>query len=1234
MKMGGEDMAENITVESCPFDTVVPSWVVNEIAAGRDDLLVIYPNEVTRSTSIQTILEKAGSVDSSRHTTLQRLLKSLTIDLRMPVIVPRTSTGLVQVHEKFSSAAKEHRFPRLHPDVTRPWTLSKTERLLSLHAYATKHRILSSWEEDPGAYEAERILSTFEKEDLLHEHQVLAHLCSALQDLTLPAPYTLGAISGILLLNHPPDFDEDEKQFLKALSARCPMHHLCVTGSFRLGFHGAYIDDELPLVQSEDQLPEWVPSHTIQPPIVGNDDYTTEGIHLLSFDQASQIPDAAISTINHFLKNQQGRVLLIDANKSRHGEWVRRLQRVGIACDAQANVVGSTSAIQAILRFLSIPNGQDAWSLTKLFDIAQSKAFPIVENLFSDLVHPEKKDWRPRPHVEVLENIGRSFHVLGGKGALQRWLGSLSVAKPYSVEAYRQEEEARAIEETQWWMQCLATSWMALLDETEKSFLANPFVGASTNASLPLPEPSKTPREVLGTILHACEWEQLFERTRQYDASVGAAQSWVRSIDGLLQYESSLAFIDLCRLAADQTKLPMNRTRHFDVHICTPMQAFGVSSDLTLFVGIDAESWSMKPKRVPWIDDAVRVELGLNDGDLPVRQARHLFKSVLNSSQQVFLFDTEHDESAGNSTPVVEYLSGVELQGDLRNLASIPTFLQAEVSDGAGWSIVTRETGNWLTYRTSSLSVNGDEVELERAERMQRDRQQQAGLELRALQTPSVKIQSPNTVANRFERDVHLDRYRRQPKFNALANGSIMPWEIRNNLLTTTGLVIEPTVPQAGVGGGRTAASYPHLGFKKNGSSRGPSLDPRPLPPPEYSSPSMQEILSSQPIESESKIWSTSRLMPWLTCPRQAWSEQTLRATDDAPEPSEDLAPLTKGTLVHAIEEHLMTLLGIEVRGDPLDEGTPMHQGTSLSNQEIWESLLWHLSEIAPWLTRTNAVSVHRCNDLIGCSPEQWNDWLEGNGTVAIGGRLGRLLLADLDLTSAAPIASEWVLQDGTEMNIEVEGFDDQFEATSIKLRGRIDRVDHLVLDEPLIEQLKERGLYAEDAEGIPLFFDGSGPPANRFIIIRDLKTIEGPKPGENGIRHVAGLFKDIQLALYARAWELAHPGDRVIGVGISEVGDDTEHLVELDPSFAFLDAGRTIGTRTFFSGNHFRIPNEGTTPQSNGFRAWMNSRITAALRAQNASEFGWNHPSPGDHCKYCSLASACSSAFIGGETK
>ena len=205
---------------------------------------------------------------------------------------------------------------------------------------------------------------------------------------------------------------------------------------------------------------------------------------------------------------------------------------------------------------------------------------------------------------------------------------------------------------------------------------------------------------------------------------------------------------------------------------------------------------------------------------------------------------------------------------------------------------------------------------------------------------------------------------------------------------------------------------------------------------------------------------------------------------------------------------------------------------------------------------------------------------------------------------------------------------------SSINVRGRIDRVDHLLLSVEELEQLNEKGLYAEDAELLPLIFSGEEPPAKRFIIIRDIKTIEGPKLGQTGARHTSGLFKEIQLAMYARAWEIAHPGDRVVGVGISEVGDDTEHFVEMDPSFHSLTSHLNLGTTTTFSGNHFRIPNEDSSPQSNSFRAWMSSRITAALRARDASALGWNHPTPGSHCSYCSLASACPSASIGGELK
>ncbi len=1226
--------AVNITVEVCSPETVVPSWITTGFANNRDELLIIYPNEVTRSKTIQSILLETGSVDSSRHTTLQRLIKALAIDFRFPVVVPQSSDGLVQVHEKFAIAAANHRFPRLHPDATRPWTLSKTERLLKLHSYATDCQILSKWEGDPGAHEAERILSTFGKEELLHEHQVLTKLCRYLLDTNISVPYTIGSISGIVLLNHPPDFSENERRFLKALSSRQPIHHVCVQGSFRLGFHGAYIDDEIKPIEREEELPSWIPNHTVEQVDPKPDDYATEGVHIVSFDRATQVMDATISALQNYRKSDGGSVLLIDANKHRHIEWTRRLNQIGITSNTQPDVVGSTSAVQALLRFLSISHGQDAWSTVKLFDLVQSRAFPITENLFPDLEHPVNKDWRPRPHLDVIENIGRSFHVLGGKGALQRWLGSLSAATPFSMEEYRREQELQSLEETQWWLQCLAVSWLALLNEQEAKYLESECIGTSSQVSLPLPKPSKEPRDVLTQMLQACDWGRVFERTQRYDASVGAVQTWVQAIDALLQYESSVDFVDICRLASEQTKLPKHRVEHTEVSICTPSQAYGVEADITFFAGLDAESWSMKTDRIPWVDDAVRVELGLTDGDLPIRRARHLFKSLLNASQQAIIFDTEHDESVGNSTPVAEYLSMVELDGKLSSLRRPPSFLNPLISEGAGWSIATRGDGNVLTYRSSMLTNNGNEVQIERAENSPRDQRQHSGLELRAVRQPTTIVQSSRAIATRYEREIHLDRFRRQPKFKPMENESTMDWSIRDSLLTTTNLVIQPTISQAKTAGGRTATVYPHLGFKKNGRSRGPSIDPRPLPPPNYGSENMDAILATQTRDEASKIWSTSRLNPWFVCPRQAWTEQVLHAKDTFPEASEDIAPLAKGTLVHSIEEHLMTMLGIEVGGRPLSVGTPMHLGVAMSDLEIWENVLSRLSELAPWLARTNAVSVHRCNDLIGCSPEEWNAWIEGSHELPIGGRLGRLLLADLSLTSAAPIASEWALQHQSEHHVEIHGFNDAMDVSSLKLRGRIDRVDSVVFPDEILQKLDESDLFAADANALPLIFEGNEPPAKRFIIIRDIKTIEGPKPGQEGTRHASGLFKEIQLAVYARAWEIAHPGDRVIGVGISEVGDHTQHFVEIDPSFQSFTPVLNIGSPTVYSSNHFRIPNEGVSPQSNSFRAWMSSRITAAIRARDASELGWNHPTPGSHCSYCSLASACSSASIGGELK
>ena len=135
---------------------------------------------------------------------------------------------------------------------------------------------------------------------------------------------------------------------------------------------------------------------------------------------------------------------------------------IGMTCNTHADVVGNTSAVQAILRFLSISRGQDAWSATRLFDLVQS-THSLFWKMFSDLEHPIAKDWRPKPHLDVLENIGGASTSLEG----ELYNAGLDVCplQPYSMDEYRRKKNPRP-RGKQWW-RTAATSWSALLNEQE-----------------------------------------------------------------------------------------------------------------------------------------------------------------------------------------------------------------------------------------------------------------------------------------------------------------------------------------------------------------------------------------------------------------------------------------------------------------------------------------------------------------------------------------------------------------------------------------------------------------------------------------------------------------------------------------------------------------------------------------------------------------------------------------------
>ena len=114
-----------------------------------------------------------------------------------------------------------------------------------------------------------------------------------------------------------------------------------------------------------------------------------------------------------------------------------------------------------------------------------------------------------------------------------------------------------------------------------------------------------------------------------------------------------------------------------------------------------------------------------------------------------------------------------------------------------------------------------------------------------------------------------------------------------------------------------------------------------------------------------------------------------------------------------------------------------------------------------------------------------------------------------------------------------------------------------------------------------------------------------------------------MQLALYARAWELENPGDLVVGVGISILGQKTTHYVETSAS-DYTKSVDNIGEKTTITHDKYRFLNEDSSPQSDPFRAWLASRISTALNISNNADNGYFHPIPQELCKFCKVRDIC----------
>ena len=155
-----------------------------------------------------------------------------------------------------------------------------------------------------------------------------------------------------------------------------------------------------------------------------------------------------------------------------------------------------------------------------------------------------------------------------------------------------------------------------------------------------------------------------------------------------------------------------------------------------------------------------------------------------------------------------------------------------------------------------------------------------------------------------------------------------------------------------------------------------------------------------------------------------------------------------------------------------------------------------------------------------------------------------------------------------------------------IKVRGWIDRVDILPIDPSSGKWLDDDG----DSSVAPIRVHGTGWRPRRIIAIRDIKTSESQLPRN---RHYKGLLEELQLAVYARAWEEAHPGDLVLAAGISVFGHNSDHLLEVSSQYSESQKELNIGTRSSITSSTHRFVDEDESTQSDHFRSWLAQRIS-----------------------------------------
>jgi len=1137
-------------------------------------ILTIYPTEKSRMQLLSTIGLR-GAVDQTLHHTIESLISSLVADLRMPRVISKDGPLLSVIHSECKKEAARLGFPLINPLPDMKWGKGKTEALAKLHYQLSREMAISGWQ-GPGIVTFRRVIKRLEEKlRFTHPDMAVDRIIASLDSGT--TPFTVSDVDGIVMLDHSPVICRSHSEMLLSLSKHSPIHQLAHPGNFRLGHHGNLLVDEHPVKDSHD-LPRWVPSgRTPAKPV------PSEVTRILLRREAHSF-DVTTRLVSERLTRGDSEIIIIDPaiEKNRH-KWERALGSIGICLERRREPPSSHPIGHWILRLASLAHGPDAFSLENLRALSLQRSI-IPFEITSE--HPTELDISPLVDSELLTKLARNEHVLGGPGALLKWIETLSRAPS-------EERDGPSKEAAQWWFLCLANSLFPILRGPDRELvrsLGKP-IGCYTGSQLPLPEIQTDGDGWLSNTLSLIDLDsemQLYQGQGLSPAAAVHALVSDREVLREMQRRSGQGWStlgsdwvdELISLAEQSSAITGGPNFSGNVSVLSPEEALGCTSEITILANLSSSSWDLRVPKTPFLGEEERHSLGILRPDAPIRDARHSLQHILQSSPEVFILDPSMDETAPPSAPIREWARDSDLEG-----------------------------------------IEEGDYEFSMGFSSPRDARQKDGLRIRASLDPSTPPINPSAVSIPIDPHVQRDRERRQPSI--ADEDGYLPEDAGKHIFSLESLKFHGKNP-AGVENPRTNQRWPVVGGKSEGKPS-ISIDPRPLKPtPTGSLVSDSRHGHAREISLDVPVWSPTRLQTWLRCPRMGWLSRELDAGREELQ-GEDIDSRTYGELLHNVHHDIIAnVLDFPTSEERIFGGESGYLSVGKSGlhpNEVMKIALESLDSRAPWLERSDAVSTQRLRSLTGMSRQDWSSWLADPSPTPPAGRVGSIVLAELEIPDSTPISIEWMIGKEGSKNVDIaiqKELSGHVETEPIKVRGWIDRVDLLPLDSVSGKWIDNDG----DDSVAPIRVHGTGWRPKRIIAIRDIKTSETSITRN---RHYKGLLEELQLAVYARAWEEAHPGDLVLAAGISVFGHTSEHLLEVSSQYSESKKDLNIGTRSSITSTTHRFADEDEKTQSDHFRSWMAQRLSVALKVASNANSGKVHPTPSPGvCGYCPVRETC----------